>query len=147
MTIYWASRKLLLLPLKTGSDFLRSAPSTCSFDFFKLVTGIADAVTFECEKKHHMMHKYRKIHLKNVSFCSLTSRAESRIMLGYRGPYIAHDCMCLRTGSVTNPHTEKLPRASRKWILLLLAAYAFSSTSFPILHSQISGNAGTLYKV
>lgn len=84
-----------------------------------------------------------EIGLKNGSFCSLTSRAESRIALSYWGAHIAHDCSCLKTIAVTQPHTKKLPKAGRKWILLLLVVHAFSSTSFPIPQSQISGNTCT----
>ena len=145
MTGYWASRKPLLLPLKTRSDFLRSAPSTCSFDFIKLVIAVTllmqsclsvrKSIT-QCKIQKNWFKK------KNGCFCNLTCRGESRTALSYWSPYTAHVCRCLRTISVTNPHTEKLPRASRKQILPLLVVYAFSSTNFLILHSQISGNTG-----
>lgn len=48
MTIYWASRRLLCLPLKTGSDFLKSSPSP-SFDF---VNSWSQHTYIACLHKH-----------------------------------------------------------------------------------------------
>lgn len=63
---------------------LRSALSTCLFDF-KLVIAVALLMQSHLDVRESIRQgtNTEEIGLKNGSFCSLTSRAESRIVLSY----------------------------------------------------------------